>query len=329
MSLASSSTTEEFVLGEKLTVNHSETGHTFYIGCDHSTPVATIQRLVEALSGVQLADQLLMCGKINLDPQQPLAHYKLPQANRELFLFNKASLHADSPRPPPEVIDVPNAVIPSPSSPLNDSRPLDGSSDPALKALASYERQFRYHYNYAQAINNCTKAKFEICARLLREQNVQERALDTVRGNLEHTFKRLQQRCVGFVKCFTRQHRVHAELLANFERDVERLRSLRLHPAIQSEGRKCLLDLVKVRDLRKWQEICLNSHRQFESKVSQLKMSFGELKRRVENVLSSMSSGNSKELEVFINDHQKLVNDQEIIMQSLRLVISLLPLFCH
>ena len=329
MSLNSSITTEEFVPGEMLTVNHSETGHTFQIGCDGSTPVATIQRLIESVSGVQLADQLLMCGKINLDPQQPLAYYKLPQANREVFLFNKASLHADSPRPPPEVIDVPNAVIPSPSSASKDAHPLDGSSDPALKALASYEKQFWYHFHYANAFHECTKAKIEICGRLLREQKVQERALETVRGNLDHTFKKLQQRYLDFVKCFTQQHRVHAELLANFERDVERLRSLRLHPAIQSEGRKCLLDLVKVHDLRKWREICLNSHRQFESKVSQLKTSFGELKRRVENVSSSMSSGSTKDLEAFINDYQKVFNDQKIIMQSLRLEFSLLPLFCH
>ncbi|KAJ6800995.1 autophagy-related protein 11 [Iris pallida] len=317
MSSNSTITTDEFTPRRKLLVHLSENGHSFEFECDGSTPVDAIQRSVESLSGIQFGDQLLMCGKISLDPQQPLAYYKLPQDDREVFLYNKSKLLAESPRPPPETIDVPHAVVPSLPSPLRSPHPLDDASDPAMKALASYEKQFRYHFQHANAFYLCSQNKFEICKRLLREQQVQERALDTARGNLEHTFKRLHQRYSDFVRYFSQQHRIHGELLGSFERDVERLRSLRLHPEIQREGRKCLLDLVNEHELRKWADICLNSHRQFESKVSQLKMSFGDLKRRVENVFSEMTYGSVKDLEVLIRDHQRVLNDQKSVMQSL------------
>ncbi|KAJ6849763.1 autophagy-related protein 11 [Iris pallida] len=317
MSSNSTITTDEFTPGRKLLVHLSENGHSFEFECDGSTPVDAIQQSVESLSGIQSGDQLLMCGKISLDPQQQLAYYKLPQDDREVFLYNKSKLLAESPRPPPETIDVPDAVVPSPPSPSQSPHPLDDASDPAMKALASYEKQFRYHFQHANAFYLCSQNKFEICKRLLREQQVQERALDTARGNLEHTFRRLHQRYSDFVRYFSQQHRIHGELLGNFERDVERLRSLRLHPSIQRERRKCLLDLVNEYELRKWADICLNSRRQFESKVSQLKMSFGNLKRRVENVFSEMTSGAVKDLEVLIRDHQRVLNDQKSVMQSL------------
>ncbi|XP_072962242.1 autophagy-related protein 11 [Typha angustifolia] len=308
-------TNDDFVLGRKLLVHVAENGHSFEFECDGSTTVEAIQRSIESLCRVHIGDQLLLCRNTSLDSQHPLSYYKLPQDDREVFLYNKAKLHSDSPRPPPEAIDVPEAVVPPP--PSQDPHSLDRATDPALKALISYEHQFRYHFQLANAVYDCTRVKFEVCKRLLREQQVQERALETARGNLDHTFRKLHQRYTEFIRCFSQQHRSHNDLLANFERDVERLRILKLHPALQSDGRKCLIDLVKEADLRKWADICFNSHRQFEVKVSQLKSNFGELKRKVENLIVAMNSAGSKDLELSIKDHHKILNDQKSIMQSL------------
>ncbi|EHA8587337.1 autophagy-related protein 11 [Cocos nucifera] len=310
-------TTDDFVLGRKLLVHVAENGHSFEFECDGSTLVEAIQRSIEALCGVRFSDQLLLCHKTSLDSQQPLSYYKLPQDDREVFLYNKARLHANSLRPPPEAIDVPEAAIPPPPSPTQETHPLDNAADPALKALISYERQFRYHFQLANAVYGCTLAKFEVCKRLLREQQVQVRALETAQANLDHTYRKLQQRYTEFIRCFSQQHRSHSDLLANFERDVERLGMQKLHPRLQSEVRKCLLDLVKEDDLRKWADICLNSHRQFEAKVSQLKTNFWELKRGVEDLSSIMDSAACKDLELVIRDHQRILNDQKSTMQSL------------
>lgn len=319
MSSNSAITADEFVPGRTLRVNLAENGSTFEVECDGSTPVEAIQQAIESQYRVQMADQLLMCGKFFLDrPQQALAYYKLPQDGREVFVINRAKLHLDS--PPKEVISVPEVAVPSDNSPAHDSHPFSNVPDPALNALASYEVRFRYHYTHAEAYYSCAAMKLEICNRLLREHQVQERALESLRGCLDSRIRILHQRYLEFVRYFTQQHRVHTELLMNFDRDVERLGSFKLHPAIQSEGRKFLLDLVKVDGLRKCAKECLTSHGQFEEKVSKLKTDFRELKESVEGVLPVMSSTDSKELEVFIKNHQKILSEHKIIMQTLRLV---------
>ncbi|PKU75246.1 autophagy-related protein 11 [Dendrobium catenatum] len=317
MSSRSTISTDEFVPGRKLLVHISENGHSYEFECDGSTPVQAIQRSIESLCGVHISDQLLLCRNTSLDSQQSLAYYKLPQDDSEVFLYNKSKLHTDSPRPSPEAIDIPNAAIPAPPSPSQSPHPLDEASDPALKALASYERQFRYHFQYANAIYGCTRTKFEVCKRLFREKQVQQRALETAQGNLGHTFRKLQQRYAEFIRCFNQQHRYHSELLTNFEKDVERLRTVMLLPLLQNDSRKCLLDLVKENELRKCADNCFTSHKQFENKVLQLKQNFVELNRRVDDVFLDMDSIGTKDLELMLKDHEKVLSDQKSIMQSL------------
>nr|CAD1840200.1 unnamed protein product [Ananas comosus var. bracteatus] len=245
-------------LGRTLLIHIVENGHSFEFECDGATVVEAIQRSIECLCSVPAGDQLLLCRNVSLDSQQTLAYYKLPA------MIGRSS----------SSINVPNPALPSPPLP-DDSHAFDNGKDPALKALVSYERQFRYHFQLANSVYNSAQVKFEICKRLLREQQVQERALDTARSNLDHTFRKMQQRYIDFVRCFSQQYHRHSEILANFERDVEKLRLIKLHPSLQSDGRKCLMDLVKEGDVRKWADVCLISHQQFEVKVSKLKSNFG------------------------------------------------------
>ncbi|KAL6629069.1 hypothetical protein ACP70R_028834 [Stipagrostis hirtigluma subsp. patula] len=303
-------------LGQKLVVHVAENGHTLEFECGGDTPVEAIQHSIQLHCGITPGDQLLLCGNTSLDGAHPLAYYKLPRDDREVFLYNKARLLADSRPPAPESVYIPEPDIPPPPRP-QDSTPMEVSADPALKALVNYEIRFRYHFQVANAVYRSSVAKFELCRRLLRERQVQERALDTARSNLEHTFRKLSQRYSDFVRCFSQQHRGHVEMLNNFEGDVQRLRAVRLHPALQGEGRQCLLDLIKENDLRKLADGCFSSHKQFNVKVSQLKVNFLELKKRVEGLFNVMSSNGCKDLEKLVKEHQGVIGDQKSIMQSL------------
>nr|TKW37665.1 hypothetical protein SEVIR_1G062600v2 [Setaria viridis] len=303
-------------LGQNLLVHVAENGHSLEIRCFGDTLVEAIQQSIERYCGIPPGDQRLLCGNTSLDGAHPLAYYRLPRDDREVFLYNKARLLADSRPPPPESVYIPEPKIPPAPRP-QDSPPVEVSADPALKALVSYEIRFRYHFQVANAVYRCSDTKFELCKRLLREQQVQERALDTARSNLDHTFKKVSQRYLEFVRCFSQQHRAHMELLTNFERDLQRLRAVRLHPALQCEGRQCLLDLLKENDMRKLADGCFSSQKQFEMKVSQLKANFLELKKRVDNLFNVMSSSGCKDLEKLIKEHQGVISEQKSIMQSL------------
>ncbi|XP_073067052.1 autophagy-related protein 11-like [Primulina eburnea] len=313
----SSYTAEGVVEGGKLLIHIAENGHSYALDCNRYTIVETVQKFLESVCGIMFNDQLLLCLDMKLEPQRPLSTYNLPSNDREVFLFNKARMRTNSPSPAPEQVDI--ADIPDPPLPSSshDIHPLDNASDPALKALPSYERQFRYHFQCGHAIFSRTLAKIETCERWLQEQKVQERALEIARGNLDHFYKIVLQNYHDFLKCYSQQHRSHVSLLVNFGRDIEKLRSMTLFPALMTANRKCLLDFVKEENLRKTVEDCSISHRQFENKVSEFKQEFGDLKLNTEMLFSGKASILVKDLDSTIKNHQRFINEQKSIMQTL------------
>ncbi|KAL6984935.1 hypothetical protein U1Q18_018316 [Sarracenia purpurea var. burkii] len=314
----SSNESEGLVQRGKLLVHVAENGHSFEFDCDENTLVGAVQRFLESASKIQLNDQLLLCLNVKLESQRSLTSYELPSSGRELFLFNRARMRSNSMPPSPErvkTLEIPEP--PSPPSSFNNPHPLDDALDPAMKALPSYERQFRYHYQLGHGIYSHTQVKFETCERLLREQKVQERALEIARRNLDHFYRMILQNYMDFMRCYSQQHKSHSNLLANFGRDVDKLRSCKLLPALQTSSHKCLLDLVKAETLRKAEEECSSSHKHFENKILEFKQEFGELKWSAEQLFTNKASFLIKDLEHKIKEQQLYVNEQKSIMQAL------------
>ncbi|KAA8522833.1 hypothetical protein F0562_009256 [Nyssa sinensis] len=289
----SSNVSEEVVQRGKLLVHIAENGHSFELDFHGHTLVEEVQRFIESVSGIHFNDQLLLCLDMKLESERPLSAYKLPSDDREVFLFNKARMRSNSIPPAPEQVEILEIADPPSPSSSHNPHPLDDASDPALKALPSYERQFRYHYQCGHTIYSRTRVKFETCERFLREQKVQERALEIAQGNLDHFYKMILHNYMDFMKRYSQQHRSHSNLLVNFGRDIEKLRSCKLLPALQAANRRCLLDFVKEENLRKLVEDCSISHRQFDA---------------------SFLMG---DLEHTIKEHQRYISEQKIIMQAL------------
>ncbi|XP_044464504.1 autophagy-related protein 11-like [Mangifera indica] len=312
-----SSITESLVHEDKLLVHIAENGHSFEFECNETTSVEAVMRLIESVSDINFNDQLLLCLELKLEPQKQLSAYGLPSNDREVYLYNKVRLQSNSLPPSPEQVDILEAAEPAPPAPTQDPHPLDDASDPALKALPSYERQFTYHYHKGHAIYVRSQAKLENCKRLLREQKVQERALEVARSNLENYYRVISQNYNEFMKRYLQQYRIHTDLLANFGKEIEKLRSVKLHPSLQTPSRKCLLDFVKEETLRKAAENCSSSHRQFENKVSQFKQMFAEVKCKAEDLFNTRASFPIKNLEGMIKDYRRFIHEQKSIMQSL------------
>ncbi|CAH2077428.1 unnamed protein product [Thlaspi arvense] len=315
----SGSFTESFADDGKLMLCVAENGRSFEFDCSETTSVESVMRFVESVSGIGFSDQLLLSLDMKLEPQKLLSAFGLPASDREVFIFNKAMLQSNSHPPSPEDVDlqeVDDALALPPAS-LHDHHPLDDASDPALKALPLYERQFRYHYHKGRTIYNCTVVKHENCERLTREQKVQQRAVEVATRNLEQYYRVIYQNFLEFMKRYKHQHRLHSDLLMNFGRDIEKLRSAKIHPFLQTESRKCLLDFVKEDNLKKALENCASSHRQFENKIAQFQQMFVEVKRKVEELFACRASLSMKNLEVAVKDHERFINEQKSIMQSL------------
>ncbi|KAG2243579.1 hypothetical protein Bca52824_094577 [Brassica carinata] len=301
----------------KLILCVAENGRTFEFNCSETTPVESVMRFVESVSGISFSDQLLLSLDMKLEPQKLLSAFGLPSSDREVFVFNKAMLQSSSHPPSPEDVDLQEVDDALPPAPLHEHHPLDDALDPALKALPLYERQFRYHFQKGRAFYNCTVVKHESCERLTREQKVQQRAVEVATRNLEQYYRVIFQNFLEFMKRYKHQHRLHSDLLMNFGRDVEKLRSVKVHPCLQTDSRRCLLDFVKEDNLRKAVENCASSHKQFENKIAQFQQMFVEVKRKVEELFACRDSLTMKNLEVTVKDHERYINEQKSIMQSL------------
>ena len=139
----SSGINNRFIHKGKLQFHIAENGHSFDLDCDETTLVKKIMQFIESMFGISYNDQIILFVDMKLNPMKPLSVYRLPCDEAEVFIFNKARLQRNSLPPPPEEVDVPDFVGPTLTSLSHDRHPLDDALDPALKALPSYERQFR------------------------------------------------------------------------------------------------------------------------------------------------------------------------------------------
>lgn len=299
-------------------IHVAENGQSFELDCHPTTNVGMIQSYLVPLTGIPLQDQMLLCGDTSLKADNALGVYKLPDESRHVFLYNRAWLVAGCPPPPPEDLEELTPVIPPPPSSVHGGHPLDDASDPALKALPSYERQFKYHFQKGHAIMSVSQMRYDVCRRLLREQQVQELALETARGNMEYFYKVIDTQFQEFLRQHDRQQKQHSDLLTNFERDLERLRACKLHPRLRTESRKTLLDCVREASLRERAEQCSFSHKQFCNKVAELRVSYGDLQRNVHNLFYAVADVDVRVLEETIEDHMRFPEEQASIVQSLR-----------
>ncbi|KAI9125779.1 hypothetical protein K1719_003197 [Acacia pycnantha] len=291
----SSGVTGSSIRKGKILFHIAENGRSFDLDCDETTLVEEIMRRIESLSGISFDDQVFLYLDMNLESLRQLSAFKLPCDEGEVFIFNKTRLQKNSLPPTTEQVDN-FAGRTSPSS----------SHNPHPLNEASNERLFRHSI-----------LKYEHCERLLRELMVQERAVEFARGYLDRDYRLINLNYGNFMKHYKRQHRKHSDLLLNFERNVEKLKSTKLHPALQTPTYKCLMDFVKEENLSKSVDICTNSHKQFENKVSQFEHTFCEVKHRVQEFLSVKASLSIKKLEQTIKEYQKYIDEQTSIMQSL------------
>ncbi|GBG66044.1 hypothetical protein CBR_g55388 [Chara braunii] len=277
------------------------------------------RKTLASLLGIPAQEQILICGSAKLDSSKVLAAYHLPSDEKRLFLFNKARLISGAPPPPPEDVEIVEPQIPTgPSSVVMGARhPLLDSDSPLLQTLPNYERQFKYHLQKGHAIWQASQSRFDTCQRLVEEQKVQEQAILTGRGNMAIYYKHICHQYKDFMKTYERQHKHHTDLLNNFEKEMARLRACQLHPDLQAEGRRTLLDCEKEGEIRQRAADCAAKNNHFNSKVADLSALFAEMRRSVQELETTPLDVDVRQLAFKIDDSQKYIEEQTSILTSL------------
>ncbi|MEW5306673.1 MAG: hypothetical protein WDW36_009123 [Sanguina aurantia] len=215
-------------------------GKQIHLDVQPSTRVEAVQQALVLFTGLALPEQIVMFNGARLDPSRQMYHYKLPVTDASMveehpvFLFSRALLRPGAATPPAEplppiVVNVPELVH------VSLPHPLHSSNSPAVRSLPDYERHFQHHLMAGEAVWQASQARLLRCRQLLSEQEVQARAADAARANVDAHFSHIAGLYHGFMDRFTLQHSAHHEQLARLPDDLHTLSSLELLPALQQQ----------------------------------------------------------------------------------------------
>lgn len=322
------------------------TGRSFELDASPTTRVDIVQRALESLAGVPVAEQVLISSGTRLDPGRELQHYGLPSVSprqqqqgmssstsslrtlRHVFLFSKDLLRGgtgseESRAPPPiEPPDDDDAVAPPPyddaGAAAGPRHPLDNAPSPLLRALPDYQRRFRHHLGYARALWGCSQARLATARRLVAEQHVQALAIDSARENVEAHYEYIVRFYKSFVADFERRRAEFRATLSRFPQDLERLQTIPTVGAATAAGFTSLADCVNAERLRGRAAECEEGLARFEVKVQDLGSKFVELQQAVEALMMTGPDIDIGELDADLRDASAYVEEQTAVTQSLQ-----------
>ncbi|KAF8059682.1 ATG11 [Scenedesmus sp. PABB004] len=298
-------------------------GRTLQLDVAGSTRVETVQAALVTATGIALADQIVMCAGARLDPSKQLAAYKLPVADPAaaedlpVFLYHKAFLRPGAEPPPAEPLPLQDVEVPGLAT-VGLRHPLAAAHSPLIRALPDYEAQFTQQLAEARAHWEASQARLHRCRQLMSEQEVQARAADAARANVESHYTYIAAMYGGFVDRYVAQHRHHAGLLAQFGALTAAMASVELPPQLAAPGWRVLADLQPNRSrLGEWHESCSRSHEQFAQKVSELEGAFQALRCEVEGLFLQAPSVDLDALGQALQESEALIDEQGSIVQVL------------
>eukprot|EP00743_Colponemidia_sp_Colp-15_P006967 GILK01007518.1.p1 GENE.GILK01007518.1~~GILK01007518.1.p1 ORF type:complete len:923 (-),score=202.67 GILK01007518.1:113-2881(-) len=260
-----------------LDVHKADTGETYRIeGLDQQTIVDSLKQALAAATGIGLQDQILLSGDgLKLDGNRPLDTYDvLTQGGKKVFLFDRKSLSSSVPTPlltPLQPLDISDAELqfetPSLDVPMDLSSSQIYLSSPLLKALPDYERAFHTDVQEGKSMLRQCEGLLRACKQSLMEEKVQQLAMDAVMKNLQRHNETTEISFKEFQKKFLAQDTRHTTILSTFQEDLENLRKVPLHPALQTPSRQTLQDCIAIDKFIRWANECKHAQESLQNKV--------------------------------------------------------------
>ncbi|GBF99515.1 hypothetical protein Rsub_11949 [Raphidocelis subcapitata] len=297
-------------------------GKTLQLDVGPQTRVDAVQQALVSFTGVPAGDQILMAHGARLDPAKPLSAYKLPTPDpaaaedHPVFLYHKAFLRPGAKPPaqepvPPIAVQVPQLAA------VSMRHPLEAAHSPLVRALPEYERQFEQQLLEARAHWDASQARMHWCRQLLSEQEVQARAADAARANVEGHYAYICGVYQGFVDRYVPQYVAHSKILATFQELTAALSAVALPQQLRVGGWTTLADLQPQSRLREWYESCRRSHEHFAAKVGELEGLFQLLRGDVEALFMQAPTVDLDALGLLLGDAERLIDEQGSAVQVL------------
>ncbi|CAG9323339.1 unnamed protein product [Blepharisma stoltei] len=236
----------------KVIVRYAETGQEFELAISEERAIEEIQEVLYSSVGVQPEFQILLSedGVSLKDKKSNL------QPNAIIYAFSKEAIKKDK-------------------LPINlDINPLKNTIGPCLqgeeRGVLILERKLHKLAERAIKLTDLISSANEFKYRIEKEINICENSAGVL--EIYHN-KYIQTQILSYRQLYNRfENHFNAtqEELNLFDKNVNKLEQIELHPSLQKPERKCLSDILDLQQLTKWKE-------QFYSEIIRLQAKFLEV----------------------------------------------------
>ncbi|KAI9914937.1 hypothetical protein PsorP6_008291 [Peronosclerospora sorghi] len=317
--------------------------------------VDELREELERLSGVPIADQILLCGPpfARLDPRRAVEYYGIPsvrslldrsckiessydflrvvQEDKQVFLYDRRLLSQETATSPIKTTALAPVHVDLPLQPVassEGSKMLSESSHPMMRALVEYEGYFQLQVSQCEALERGTRANISATERATQELQVQEQAIAAATANLDLFKTSMMKHFAPFWADFQDTSDKHDRLLNQFDSYLEALATVKLHPALATETRKTLYDCIPVEKEREWAAQCEQSHTHVRAQVMKLQKAHDEICAEVADMMAAHAESSqeydeaSAELEAMKALGSKQMSISSTLRENLRYVLS-------
>jgi hypothetical protein len=130
-----------------------------------------------------------------------------------------------------------------------------------------------------ETITKVSNARFVEIKNSILEQKYQLEAIQVAYNNLEGHITHITQIVEQFKEKYQIQCKSFEDLLETHEKDLEYLKEKELHPLLQTETRKTLLDCIPEKQVKLWVPKCTKELEVFQTKVDSSLIQFEEIEK--------------------------------------------------
>lgn len=264
-------------------VFQAETGRAFEVAIDPKDTVESLALKLADSTVVGLSPQqqvLLNANGTKLVNRNPISEYK----NDVIFLFSKLTSTSN----PPAIHLSPIDIQVPPWESLKFPPELESAS--TNKLLIELARRFFFHLKFAEALVSASKKRFDLCSQLISERAIQIQAIQAALNNLTDHHKKNDHALEMFTREYQRQMNNLESIAKSFDSDLERLKTMPLHPSMKTPSRNTLFDLVLENRLRQALDACKKDFAHFKGKVEELNQMSQSLDASVNKECTTLAS---------------------------------------
>ncbi|KAL0491444.1 autophagy-related protein ATG11/17 [Acrasis kona] len=274
----------------------AETGTPVEVFLPPNTSIISLKNLLEESTGISPQDQILL--------EKDGSVVEAAIRDNYIFMFDRNSFSKSIDQVLERWVDFESNVDPNHIEYPNEIIAAELRSHPLANHAKEFFTRFKQAENFARSSQSC----FKYCSRKVQELKIMNEAVLSVVGNLNIRALHMLNQIKAFEAKFIIYDKRFTQLLSTFDGDLEKLKSIELHPSLRSPNRNTLYDTIPHQQIRSWAPKCGVELKTFRERFSSGKSSADSLYKATLREKTAPP--------VNINEFSPLVAEADLISQK-------------